>query len=74
MFVLAIVVLGALALAVFILVIFIAIVIGLYQAHPTDLGLQRPTSSAAFARWVVGLHVRRSGPMQQVADQEVAAR
>jgi hypothetical protein len=74
MFVLAIVVSGALALAVFILVMFIMIVIGLYQAHPTDLALQQPTFSAVLASRVVGLHVRRSEPVQHLLGREVAAR
>ena len=59
MFVLA-VLLSALALAVFF--VFIAIVIGLRHAHPTDLALQRPTRLAALATRVVGLHVRRAEP------------
>ena len=62
MFVLA-VLLSALALAVFF--VFIAIVIGLRQAHPTDLALQRPTRFAALASRVVGLHVRRAEPEQR---------
>ena len=62
MFVLA-VLLSALALAVFF--VFLAIVIGLRHAHPTDLALQRPTRLAALATRVVGLHVRRAEPQQR---------
>ena len=62
MFVLA-VLLSALALAVFF--VFLAIVIGLRHAHPTNLALQRPTRSAALASRVVGLHVRRAEPEQR---------
>ena len=62
MFVLA-VLLSALALAVFF--VFIAVVIGLRHAHPTDLALQRPTRFAALASRVVGLHVRRAEPGQR---------
>ena len=61
MFVLA-VLLSALALTVFF--VFIAVVIGLRHAHPTDLALQRPTRLAALASRVVGLHVRRAEPGQ----------
>ena len=74
MFVLA-VLLSALALAVFF--VFIAIVIGLRHAHPTDLALQRPTRSAALASRVVGLHVRRAEPEQRAelaADYHQALR
>ena len=74
MFVLA-VLLSALALAVFFA--FIAIVIGLRHAHPTDLALQRPTRSAALASRVVGLHVRRAEPEQRAelaADYRQALR
>ena len=74
MFVLA-VLLSALALAVFF--VFLAIVIGLRHAHPTDLALQRPTRSAALASRVVGLHVRRAEPEQQAelaADYRQALR
>jgi hypothetical protein len=74
MFVLAIPVLSALVLAIFVLLVFIAIVIGLHQAHPRDLALQRPTCLAALARRVVGLHVRRDRIVLQVADREVSAR
>ena len=62
MFVLAVLLLSALALAVFF--VFIAIVIGLRHAHPMDLALQRPTRLAALATRVVGLHVRRAEPEQ----------
>ena len=41
MFVLAVLLLSALALAAFF--VFMAVVIGLRHAHPTDLALQRPT-------------------------------
>jgi hypothetical protein len=74
MFVLA-VLLSALALTVFF--VFIAVVIGLRHAHPTDLALQRPTRSAALASRVVGLHVRRAGPGQRAelaADYRQALR
>jgi hypothetical protein len=63
MFVLAVLLLSALALAVFF--VFIAVVIGLRHAHPTDLALQRPTCFAALASRVVGLHVRRAEPEQR---------
>jgi hypothetical protein len=63
MFFLAILLLSALALAVFF--VFIAVVIGLRHAHPTDLALQRPTCFAALASQVVGLHVRRAEPGQR---------
>jgi hypothetical protein len=63
MFVLAVLLLSALALAVFL--VFIAVVIGLRHAHPTDLALQRPTRSAALASRVVGLHVHRAEPGQR---------
>ena len=74
MFVLA-VLLSALALTVFF--VFIAVVIGLRHAHPTDLALQRPTRSAALASRVVGLHVRRAEPGQwaeSAADYRQALR
>ena len=74
MFVLA-VLLSALALAVFF--VFLAIVIGLRHAHPTNLALQRPTRSAALASRVVGLHVRRAQPEQRAelaADYHQALR
>ena len=74
MFVLA-VLLSALALTVFF--VFIAVVIGLRHAHPTDLALQRPTRSAALASRVVGLHVRRAEPEQRAelaADYQQALR
>jgi len=74
MFVLA-VLLSALALAVFF--VFLAIVIGLRHAHPTNLALQRPTRSAARASRVVGLHVRRAEPEQRAelaADYRQALR
>jgi len=74
MFVLA-VLLSALALAVFF--VFLAIVIGLRHAHPTNLALQRPTRSAALASRVVGLHVRRAEPEQRAelaADYRQALR
>ena len=74
MFVLA-VLLSALALAVFF--VFIAIVIGLRHAHPTDLALQRSTCFAALASRVVGLHVRRAEPAQRAelaADYRQALR
>jgi len=63
MFVLAVLLLSALALAVFF--VFIAVVIGLRHAHPADLALQRPTRFAALASRVVGLHVRRAEPGQR---------
>jgi len=75
MFVLAILLLSALALAVFF--VFIAIVVGLRHAHPTDLALQRPTCFAALASQVVGLHVRRAEPVQRAesaADYSQASR
>ena len=62
MFVLAVILLSALPLAIFF--VFMAVVIGLRQAHPTDLALQRPTRLAALASRVVGLHVRRAEPEQ----------
>ena len=62
MFVLAVLFLSALALVAFF--VFIAVVIGLRHAHPTDLALQRPTRLAALASRVVGLHVRRAEPEQ----------
>jgi len=74
MFVLA-VLLSALALAVFF--VFIAVVVGLRHAHPTDLALQRPTCFAALASRVVGLHVRRAEPEQRAelaADYRQALR
>ena len=74
MFVLA-VLLSALALAVFF--VFIAVVIGLRHAHPTDLALQRPTHFAVLASRVVGLHVRRAEPEQRAdlaADYHQALR
>jgi len=59
------IILATLALiTVMIAVFFIAIVIGLHQAHPTDLTVQRATSLAALAARVVGLHVRRGEPVQ----------
>ena len=59
------IILATLALiTVVIAVFFIAIVIGLHQAHPTDLTVQRPTCFAALATRVVGLHVRTGEPVQ----------
>ena len=75
MFVLAALLLSALALTVFF--VFIAVVIGLRHAHPTDLALQRPTHFAALASRVVGLHVRRAEPEQRAelaADYRQALR
>ena len=72
--ILFVLVLTALLLAIFAFFIFVAVVIGLHQAHPTDLALQRPGHHAALARRVVGLHVRRSRPVQHVVDLKVAAR
>ena len=75
MFVLAVLLSSGLALAVFF--VFLAIVIGLRHAHPTNLALQRPTRSAALASRVVGLHVRRAEPEQRAglaADYRQALR
>ena len=75
MFVLAVLLSSALALAVFFA--FIAVVVGLRHAHPTDLALQRPTRSAVLASRVVGLHVRRAEPEQRAelaADYRQALR
>ena len=75
MFVLAVLLLSALPLAIFF--VFIAVVIGLRHAHPTNLALQRPTRSAALASRVVGLHVRRAEPEQRAelaADYRQALR
>ncbi len=58
----AAVVLIALVLAA----LFVMVVVGTRQEHPTDLGL-RPTCLAGLARWVLGLHVRR-GELAQRRD------
>jgi len=69
----AVVIVAGIAIAVAVLLVFIAAVIGLRHAHPTDLALQRPTRCAALASHVVGLHVRRAD-WPQVAEHEVATR
>jgi hypothetical protein len=53
--------------AVVLAILFIAVVVGIRQEHPTDLSLQRPTCLASLAGRVVGLHVRR-GVLVQQAD------
>ena len=45
----------------------VGITVGMRQAHPTDLALQRPTLLAAFARRVLGLYVRRDVTQHQDA-------
>ena len=51
-------------------VLLIAVVIGICQAHPTDLALQRPKYLEALTRRVLGLSVRRNKP-QPLADSAV---
>ena len=46
--------------------LFVMVVVGTRQEHPTDLGL-RPTCLAGLARRVLGLHVRR-GELAQRTD------
>ncbi len=58
MFVLAVAAVIALVFGVFL----IAVVVGICQAHPTDLAVQRPTFPEALTRRVLGLYVRRDKP------------
>jgi hypothetical protein len=67
MLVLAILAIIVLATAALLVVLFIAIVIGIRQAHPTDLALAGPTFLAAIAARVLGLYVRRREP-ESLAD------
>lgn len=65
------------AVALVLAVLFIAVVVGTRQEHPTDLALQPPSSPAALARRVLALHVRRDESKQHsnsAADRDWAAR
>lgn len=64
MIVLAALVISTLAFAI-LLSIVIAVAVGIHQAHPTDLALQRRTHLEALTRRILGLNVRRGGPVPQ---------
>jgi hypothetical protein len=66
----AVAIVSGIAIAVIVLFVFIAVVVGARQAHPTDLALQRPTRTAAVARHVLGLSVRRDEPQQGALDAD----
>lgn len=54
--------------------LYIAVILGMRQAHPTDLSLQRPTLLAALACRVLGLYVRREHQEAVGAERERVAR
>jgi len=63
MLVLAIPAVIALVTAALLAVLFIGVVVGIRQAHPTDLALAGSTLLAAIAARVLGLYVRRREPV-----------
>jgi hypothetical protein len=52
----------ALGTALVFTVLFFLVVVGIHQAHPTDLGLPGSTFLAAMTGRVLGLYVRRGEP------------
>ena len=66
MLVLAIPAVIVLVTALILAFLFLGVVVGIRQVHPTDLALQPPTCLATFAARVLGLYVRRGVPVSLV--------
>jgi len=73
MLVLAIAAAIALGTALVLAVLFVLVVVGIHQAHPTDLSKPGSTFLAAIVGEILGLYVRRGKPPEPAPLADLSA-